>query len=375
MKKFVSAFAAVLAAASLMSVAGCAKSTASLKVATTANWNASTSAVVERNFTEFWQSNAEVAEYAVSFTEGTNSRYFVSYDTDKSIFSTRISMEKYDWSAAGIPEDYRAEANDFVYVYEENLALSGKYTIKSSGEEYAFDDVLTTVCKFRLAGDNLAPVYSKVTVKNSAPSSLGSNVLADVHIESDETEESFYSRDLSKVKISTDDRIDAKKSGEQELALKNKQKYSIFDSAQLRAAVRAFTMTEKSSRLFNVVSTKDKVMSSITAAVSAPAQLNKEDEKQKAIADAMSNCADKDYIFFDGTPSGDEEAKGLRYSSVTLSLNADMNGQSPVYWYSTVENNDLNGTRGVLLRMVTPLPFIMGTLDYTLKSVGLEKTK
>ena len=264
MKKFVSAFAAVLAAASLMSVAGCAKSTASLKVATTANWNASTSAVVERNFTEFWQSNAEVAEYAVSFTEGTNSRYFVSYDTDKSIFSTRISMEKYDWSAAGIPEDYRAEANDFVYVYEENLALSGKYTIKSSGEEYAFDDVLTTVCKFRLAGDNLAPVYSKVTVKNSAPSSLGSNVLADVHIESDETEESFYSRDLSKVKISTDDRIDAKKSGEQELALKNKQKYSIFDSAQLRAAVRAFTMTEKSSRLFNVVSTKDKVMSSIT---------------------------------------------------------------------------------------------------------------
>ena len=89
----------------------------------------------------------------------------------------------------------------------------------------------------------------------------------------------------------------------------------------------------------------------------------------------MANCADKDYIFFDGTPSGDEEAKGLRYSSVTLSLNADMNGQSPVYWYSTVENNDLNGTRGVLLRMVTPLPFIMGTLDYTLKSVGLEKTK
>lgn len=377
MKAFSKRFAVVLAAASMVTVsaataAGCARNTTGLKVATTANWNASTSAAVENNFIDYWAKNTEVAEYALSLTDGSNSRYTVSYDTGKATYTTRFYLEKgYDWSAAGIPEAYRTEARDNVYVYETESTLSGKYKITASGDEFAFEDSLKTVSKFRLAGNGLLPVYSQQTIKNTPPASLGPKRIEDAYVRIDEVHEAFYNRDCTQATVSTTDNKDAKNTGVKTIKLKTK--YSLFDSSQLRAAVRSFTMTESATRRFDVCAPQDVAMQRVTATVAAPATLNKDDEKQKLILDALNGCTPKDYIFFDGTPTGDAEAKVLRYSAVSISIDADMKGQSPVYWYSTIENNDINGTRGVLLRMTTPLPFGLGTLDYTLKSLNVVK--
>lgn len=369
-------FAVVLAAASIATVsaataAGCTKSSSSSKVATTANWNASTTASVEKNFIDYWAENTEVAEYALSFTEGSNNRYTVNYDTDKATYVTRLYLEKsYDWAALTC-EAYRAEANESVYVYETQMTLSGSYKMTASGEEYAFNDSLKTVCKFRLAGSNLVPVYSKLTVKDTAAASLAPNKIENAYVKVDAVHETFYNYECTQATVYTTDNVDAKNTGVK--TIKVKTKYSLFDNSQLKSAIRAFTMAESATRTFDVCVPQDGAVQRVTVTVASPATLNKEDEKQKLILDALSACTPKDYIFFDGTPTGDGEEKILRYSAVSTSINAEMKGQSPVYWYSTIENNDINGTRGVLLRMTTPLPFGLGTMDYTLKSLNVVK--
>ncbi|MDE7083947.1 MAG: hypothetical protein K2O81_01730 [Clostridia bacterium] len=113
-------------------------------------------------------------------------------------------------------------------------------------------------------------------------------------------------------------------------------------------------------------------MQSVSARIANPAELNATSDSQ--IINALNN-APHSYIFFDGRPSdgsSEETPKNFRYSAVSLSVNAPLQGNSPTMWYSTVENNDVNSTRCVLLKMNTPMSFGAGTLTYTLKTLGLE---
>lgn len=378
MKAFSKCFAVVLTAASLITLGGCAKSTPDNRVATTANWNARTSVIVEKNYLDYWQSHKEVAEYGITFKDTGANGYSISYDTDNAVYTTEFYMEKsYDWQSAAIPEEYRTkeEKSEPVYVYTTSLAISGVYKITASGDEKKFDDVLQSVCKFRLAGGNLQPVYSKQIIKNTAPNSLGTQYIDVAYVQTDSVFETYYNEDCTEALVRQTDNLAAVKEREtKKIKLKDKSGLSVFDNSQLRAAVRAFTMTGGASRKFKVVAPQNGAAQACTATITAPVELNRNDEEQKAIINALDNCAPDDYIFFDGTPSSsDETAKTYRYNAVALSIDADMKGSNPTCWYSTVENNDVNGTRSVLLRMTTPVSFGLGTLTYSLKALNVKE--
>ena len=262
MKAMTKCFSVVLAAASLLTLAGCKKSTPNNRVATTANWNTRTSTIVEKNYLEFWQSHKEKAEYTLSFKESGNPKYSVNYNTATAVYSTEFYMESaYDWTSDKLPEDYRASEKfaEPVYVYEISLSISGAYKVKSSGEEFAFNDVLKTVCKYRLAGDNLKPVYSHQIIQNTAPASLGSDNIKDNYVQINKVVETFYNQEFTQATSYVTDKLAAnpetvtKKTG-----LSNGSGYSVFDNSQIDAAVRAFTFTGGSTRVFNTVIPQDK---------------------------------------------------------------------------------------------------------------------
>ncbi|MDE5765777.1 MAG: hypothetical protein K2I17_01255 [Clostridia bacterium] len=377
MKAFSKCFAVVLTAASLITLGGCAKSTPDNRVATTANWNARTSTIVEKNYLDYWQSHKEVAEYGITFKDTGSNGYSVSYDTENAVYTTEFYMEKsYDWQSAAIPEEYRTkeEKSEPVYVYTTSYTISGVYKITATGDEKKFDDVWQTVSKFRLAGNNLQPVYSKQIIKNTAPNSIGTQVIDVAYVETNSVFETFYNVDCTEALVKQTDNLAKDKEQEtKKIKLKDKSGLSIFENCQLKAAVRAFTMTGGASRKFKSVTPQDGAVQVCTATIAAPVELDRNDEAQKAIINALDNCAPDDYIFFDGTPSSSEEtARTYRYSAVALSINANMKGSNSTCWYSTVENNDVNGTRSVLLRMINPLPFGLGTLTYSLKALNVK---
>ena len=375
MKTFSKCLAIVLVVAGVATLAGCKNSTPSRKVATTANWNVRTSTSVEENSFNFWQNNAEVASYAVTFTEGSNSSYKVSYNTATAEYVTKFYMTTYDWKSENIIEGYRSEEEEsdieYVYAYETSLKISGFYQIKPDGDKKEFDDELTTISYFRPAGKNLQPVYSYQKVKNTAPASLSTGSIGSAYVEVDEEYETFYNKKCSQatvVKTAADSEPESYKIG-------LSSEYSNFDNSQLRAAIRSFTLSGGSSRTFYVVTPQNGNIQSVSASIASPVELNPlGTDDQRTIINALRN-APENYIFFDGTIADKEEGesdRNFRYSAVSLSINESLQGTSPSMWYSTVENTDINGTRCVLLKMNTPLAFGLGTLSYALKSLTIE---
>lgn len=375
MKTFTKCCAAILLAGSLISVAGCGGAAPDARVATTANWNPRTSAKVESNFYADWQTHKEVAEYELKLTKGTNSSYEIVYNTDTAVYKTEFYMEKeYDWKSSSVPEGYRstAEGDDKepVYVYRETRSVSVTYNIKGTGESKTFDDVLETVCKYRVAGKNLQPVYSQQTVKNTAPQTINAGGISDAVVTTDSVYTVYYNRDCKRATV---DRTDVKESGTEsetkEIDVTTSAGYSVFDNCQLSAAIRAFTLSGGASRVYNVLVPQNMGTQICTSTVAAPVELNPDDADQKGILTALENASD--YIFFKSSPAEGENApKKLRYNAVSTVINADLSGQSRTNWYTAVENADINATRCVLLKTSYYLPFGLGAVNYNLKSLS-----
>lgn len=382
MKAFTKFLAVAIASVGVLSVAGCAKSTPNYKTATSANWNARTSTSVEKGFSERWLNNKEVAEYSISFTKGANTTYSVNYNTDpeSAEYSTAFYMKEYDWSALKsntLLEGYAPEENvkELVYVYETSLEISGEYVHTASGDKKQFNDVVKTVCYYRLAGDNLQPVYSEQEIKSTAPNTISADNIQTAVVEVNSVYKTYYNYSCTAAKVfhtNLKNATDAIGTGISEASVTDKIGYSVFDNCQLRAAVRAFTLSGGSTYTFNVFVPQNKALQTCTATCTAPVMLNKEDEEQQKIITALEN-APEDYIFFDNTVAEDEEEKNYRFNAVSMAISADMGGSVPTLWYSTVENSDVNSTKCVLLRMTTPISFGLGTLNYALKSLSIEK--
>ena len=367
MKRIFKIAAALIAAGSIVTLAGCGGQTPNNRVATSANWNVRTSTNVERSYVDTWKTNAEVATYKVSFSGGGNSTYSVNYD-DGSYVTKFYVQDGYDWNSADIPEAYRSAeyAAETVYIYETTLSLTGAYTHTASGEKHEFSDSVTTKTLFRLADDNLQPVYSLQDIKSTTAANLSAADISKTYVEIDAVYETFYNHDCTQATVYTTE--DGKQTVTSTADLKSSNGYSLFENSQLAAAVRAFTRTSGSGYLFDVFSPQSSAKQTVQAACGEATALNGEDAAQKGIIDALDAAAP--YIFFDGS-NGDESELEYRYNAVTLTMAAAMAGQSNTYWYSTVENSDINATRSVLLRIITPLSFGLGTLEYNLEKLEL----
>ena len=65
------------------------------------------------------------------------------------------------------------------------------------------------------------------------------------------------------------------------------------------------------------------------------------------------------------------DGKSLNTVCVTATLNAsnDMSGVSQKYWFTAIDNTKNNTGRATLVKTSAPLPFNLGTLNYSLKDV------
>ncbi|MGN0812919.1 MAG: hypothetical protein ACI4MQ_05395 [Candidatus Coproplasma sp.] len=382
MKHFKKILATVLIAGSVISVAGCSSGTVYSSTSTSANWNVATSATVEGNYKEFWRSHKEVATYSVDFKEGGNTSYKVEYNTADAgtKYTTSFYMDKndYDWGASTLPDgvkissDNAAAPKDAVYVYETEYTVKGRYVLSATNETVEFSNSVTTVCKYRLAGEGLKPVYSHQVIKSTAPNTLTAVSKDSMCVTIDATYETFYNRECNKAVIKTTDNTNSDKSGEKTVTLEG----LVFDNSQLAFALRSFSLSGTKS--FNVCSPQNGNAQGLTATCATAAALNSEDATDKEVIKVLNNVTDgngnkvEDYIFFDGTSSDpDTAAKQIRYHNVSIALTANMKGSNNVYSYAAVENADVNTTRSVLLKMTTPVAFGLGTLSYTIKNLSL----
>lgn len=357
---------------------GCSSSTTSAKTDTTANWNITTSDSVEDNALEYWRAHKEVATYSVSHSGSSNTTYSVEYNVDDAVYKTEFYLTDYDWSATSVPESYRlTDTEDDVYVSSTYYTISGTY--KVGDETKTFSDSTQTVCYFRLSGENLLPVYSKQTIVNTAPATLTASGIDSVYVELNAVYETYYNRAGTEAYITITDNSD-NSTRNITLSTESGNGYSIFDNSQLKAALRAFDLSDTST--FDVLTPQNESVQTCKATVGTTAALDSTDDKQ--IIDALANVTDGDgnavnnYIIFDGALSDEEKAEDstatdrlIRYTPVTLSITADLKGASPTYYYAAVENADLNAARSVLLKMETPISYGLGTLTYSLKSLQI----
>jgi len=375
-----------LAAGGAAAIAGCSSSSSSAELSTLANWNIITSDAAESNYISYWQSHKEAASYKVTFEEGSNSAYTLSYNTDSAEYTTEfyIDKEAYNWADENIPSSVRLTEeesqaqNDIVYVYETTLKISGTYTLKSDGSTYSFKDSTQTVCKFRLSQNGLTPVYSYQMVQNTAPKGLNASATTDMYVTLNYEYETFYNKDCTSACIKATNNAEnnaENKTEETTVDLTSKAGYSVLDNSQIAVAARTFG--QSGSSVFNVLVPQNAAVQTCTLTAGDAAELDK--EANSGIISAMENVTDENgspvdnYIIFDGTQTDGETADlTIRYTPVTLTISAELTGASPTYWYATVENADLNATRAVLLKMSTDISFGLGTLNYSLSKLQVE---
>lgn len=384
MKKFTKIIALCLSVAALTALAGCNNGNTSNKTATSANWNIRTSSSVEYDSVDFWRNNKEVASYSVLFTKGSNANYSVAYtpaaavnDEAKSYmtdgeYTTAFYIDKdaYDWSSEAIPEKFReSDTTSIVYVFETTYTISGKYVLKNGTEGDTFNDEIKTVCKFRLAGDNLKPVYSKQIIKNTAARNLSASTLNEACVSVNAEHETFYNYKCNKAITFTTEHSDGgDKQSEKNYSVGGS--YSVFDNSQLKIAARAMALTSSSIKVFNVAVPQSGTTQSLSAAASGAVQLSNETEEGAQIIGALDGA--DGYIFFRDNSTDENKKRNYRFNAVTLSLNAKMTGPTATNWYLTMENGDINYTRCVMVKSTTPLSFGMGTLAYRLKNLKVE---
>ncbi|MGN0806217.1 MAG: hypothetical protein ACI4MC_04190, partial [Candidatus Coproplasma sp.] len=325
--------AAILIAGGVASVAGCSTGTIYSSSSTSANWNVSTSSTVEKNSIEFWRTHKEVATYSIGFTEGGNGSYKVEYDTADAgtNYTASFYMDKvdYDWGAETLPDGVKITSSDTavpkdpVYVFETTLTIKGRYVLNSTNEYVEFEDTVVNVCKLRLAGENLKPVYSKQVVKSTSPNALTAVNKDMMCVTTDAIFETFYNRDCNKAIVKTTDNLNSENSGEKTVALEG----LVFDNSQLAFALRAFSLS--GSKSFTVLSPQNGNLQACTATCATAAELSDENDIQ--VINALTNVNDgngnkvDDYIFFDGTSSDpDTAAKQIRFCNVALGITADI---------------------------------------------------
>jgi hypothetical protein len=360
MKKITKIMALALVAGSVFTFAACGSS----KDLTTTNayWD---TRVVKDDLSESseWFTKKEVATYSISFEEGTNTSYSVNYVLDGSKtaeYTTEFYAQKFDWNNDAYA-DYKTDKTESVYVYKTTLALSGTYSVKASGETKDFDDTIESVCYFRSANGNLQPVYSLQIVKNTLPSSLTANTIADAFVELDSVYETFYNYNCTEAYVKTTDNL-TNTSTDKKVNVDGN--YSLFDRNELNVALRSFT-SGSSTYVFDVMIAAEGATQSYQTSYGTSSYLSSETDG--TIIDALNSVSPDSYIFTGKNSDGEVK---YEYNVATLSLVSSMPGSSITYWYAAVPSNSFNSARATMLKISSPLSFSLGTINYSLKSLS-----
>lgn len=368
MKMIKKILALSLVAGSAFTLSACGKTVQ--RTATGANWD-DRIVVNDLNDNSAWLTHKEVATYTLDFEKGNNTTYNLEYVLDGSKtaqYVTEFYAIKYDWNAAEIPQAYRTEKVENVYVYSTEANFFGKYTHKATGGVKEFDGSITTISLFRSAKNNLQPIYSAQLIKTASPANFIPAGIDDAYVEMDCEYETFYNFDCTEATVKTKDRLAPANDGEKTVKLKGD--YSLFDVNSLGSVLRSLTLTGGSTTQFDLFIPAEGGYTSYKTLSAATGTLigddTEEHKGEKQIIEALENCTPDEYIFVGANAEGNKEYK---FNAVMLSNASDMPGPSFTYWYANVADNGFNAGRAVMLRAYEPVYFDLGVITYSLSSL------
>jgi hypothetical protein len=366
MNKITKFLAVALAACGVVALAACGSSKNT--TATSPNWNTQVNVDDLTSANDAWFTRKEVATYSLSFKDGGNTSYTISYDESSATYTTTFYAKKdYDWSNEQIPDGYRSESSDTenIYVYETTLSISGTLTHTSSKKSVDIADSVTTITYFRSADNNLQPIYSYQSIENIFPANLTASDLSSSYRKMHRVYETYYNKKCTKALITTtyssdDYEYNANKPVTQTtVGGLDDTGYSLFDANMIATALRSFSY---GSHTFSLLIPINGAVSTYKSSSASAKTLDKTDDA--TIITALNNAGD--YLFVGSNTDGD---KVYKYNSISLSLSAEMSGSSNTYWFANIASSQVNSTRAVMLKMVTPIYFGAGTLTYTLSSL------
>ncbi len=369
MKKFPKMTTLIAAALATVTLAGCTggcSSCGGAKVTnnalTNSNWYTQTGYKGIQPY--FIEGNEHFAKETVIYdvTSETKNNGFYKAEYDNGAFKTEFYAREYDWNSESVPEKYREEKKDIVYSYETEYTISVKY-IKGESETQWFEDSIKTVSLFRAAYYGLQPVYSKQEMKITSPAMHNPATLEAAYKRYEVTYENHYNYACSEVtSVKTEN-------GATETKLYgklDKTSNTLFDNSSLYAAIRSMKLADNLAQTVNLFNAQSGGISTIKLAGNGTA-IQKEE-----LAKISAALADKQLY----TPvtkdeeGNDIEDKGIQTVAISISYDGgEMSGAPQTVWYAALKDADNNTARCTMLKLSIPLPFGLGTLNYSLKEV------
>lgn len=298
---------AAIALAAVVALSGCSSSSPSLN----ANWYKDTT------ITAGISNTYEKLTYAVTAEEGTNPAYSVTYSGS---YETVLRNTIYTWED-GTVED--------VYTLTSTLRLLGSYTFTATGEKHGFEDEITSEVIFRPVSKTLSPIYSEKYYRTTVPNAPTPASAAEMCTVYEYTDVAVYD------KAGETATVTRKRAGETETT-EVRLSGTVFDNEQLLFVLRCLAFSSTSLKIVNA-----EMQQLATVTVTAGSQL----------AEFETN--------FNG------EARTIAANRFSIALSASLPGASQTLTYAqTTAGNNVYHT--ALLEMSTPLPYLLGTLTYTL---------
>lgn len=363
MKKFTkiaSIIAAAVATASLAGCmgdsgcSGCGGSKVSNNALTNSNWYIQTGYKGIQSY--FVDNDHETLVYEVTADTKSNGYYKVEYENG--VYTTDFYATEYTWDDESVPEEKRTE---IVYCYKTEFTISGKFVMGENVKE--FTDSVKSECYFRSAYKNLQPVYSKQEIKSTSPAAYRPANLEGAYKEYDVVYENLYNYACTSV---TSKKTGGEETTEKTYGKLNKTSNTLFDNSSLYIAVRSMKLSDSLSQSIDLFNAASGGISTIKLAGSG-AEIEKEE-----LAKISSALAAKDlYLPVTKDEEGNDiEDKGVSTVAVSISYDGgDMSGTTQRVWYAALNDADNNAARCTMLKLEMPLPFSLGTLNYSLKEI------
>jgi hypothetical protein len=272
-----------------------------------------------------YNDTGETLEYEVTFTKGTNTSYSVDYQTGS--YTLEFKNEQRDGNS--------------VYSLTSKLSIGGTFTV--NGESKEFTDEVSSVCYFFNASQAMQPIYSEKKVRSTSPASLTATTLAEAYTEYDYTVTCDYNEKCTAVTYAYTDNLNSANSKSDTVSLSDS--YTTLDNEELFFALRGLSLSDSSSESIYV--------------------FNPYTAKQDLLTVASGSTEKRSLSFVMGDAEAQEYEIDCR--SMVVTRNATMTGTSIGAYYATNNTEtSVNDFRHVMLQMISPLSYKLGTLTYTL---------
>lgn len=358
-KRFAFIAAAVVGCAVLLS--GCASSNSVNLVPLNSNWYAITTFKgFQPTFTE---ENKEELVYAVTFTEpqAGNTSYSVKYGDGT--YKTEFYTTEFDVSAltyADYKSGYPESAT--VYYYRTELDIPS-VTFTVGGESKTFEgDKRITECYFLSCENYLQPLYSKFSISCTTPANQVADSVENAYKKFDREIVNYYNYSGTEVRSVVTDNLNNENSSTFTQGISAST--SFFDNQSLDIVIRA--MSNLSTSLSQSISLYSADAGVYAATLSGTADNALTDLEKESITKILSDNG----LYKAKTDLSEGEKDYASTVAVNVTYNGSLTGVSQTYWYAAISNKLNNTSRATMVKLSTPVPYALGTLNFTLSEIN-----